>query len=114
MPETGSPRVARWRRPRLLEAGASAAFAIYLAWPFLSLNQYVTLYDTVTYAGPQLAYTFRELRAGHLPTWNDSIFNGVPHLANAQTAPFNPVKLLFLPFEVGRALELITAANILI
>lgn len=98
----------------MLEAVATAVFAIYVAWPFLSLNQYVTAYDTITYGGPQLAFTFKELRAGHLPTWNDGIFAGVPHLANAQTAPFYPVKLLFLPFEVGRALELITAANILL
>lgn len=85
-----------------------------MAWPFLSLTQYVTAYDTVTYAGPHLSFTFDELRAGHIPTWNDGIFNGVPHLANAQTAPFNPLKLLFLPVEVARALELMTAANIAI
>jgi hypothetical protein len=103
-----------WRRARVVEAVASAIFTVYVAWPFLSLNQYVTIYDTFAYSGPNLAFTFRELRAGHLPTWNDTIFNGVPHLANAQTAPLSPIKFLFLFVEVGRALELITATNLIL
>lgn len=114
MSAAGAPPVAWWRRPRVIEAIGTAAFSIYVAWPFLSLTQYVTTYDTVTYAGPHLSYTFDQWRAGRIPVWNDSIFNGVPHLANAQTAPFNPVKLLFLPFEAGRAMQLITATNILV
>lgn len=110
-----SRRTTWWRRPRLVEAAATAIFTIYVAWPFLSFTQYVTSYDTVTYGGPNLAYLYREVKAGgNLPIWNDSIFNGVPNLANPNTAMVNPVKWLFLPLDAGRALELITAANIFI
>jgi hypothetical protein len=106
--------VPRWRRPKVIEAVGSALFTIYVAWPFLSFSQYVTTYDTVAYTGPNLAYTFRELRAGHFPLWNDAIFNGVPHLGSPQTALMSPLKYLFLPFEVSRALELMAATNLLL
>src|SRR5262249_4657129 len=87
-----APRVARirawWRRPGVIEAAATAIFTIYVAWPYLSFSQFVTSYDTVTYGGPNLAYFYQNVKAGHLPIWNDSIFNGVPNAANANAAIF--------------------------
>lgn len=99
------------RRARALEAVAVAAFTLWVALPFLGPG-YVTGYDTVTYSGPNLVFTWSELRAGRLPTWTPLLFGGSAFAANSQTAVFNPLHWLFLPVDAARALGWITAANL--
>lgn len=100
------------RRARIAEAIAVGLFTLWVAWPFVQPGRYVLAYDTVTYGGPNLAFTFAQWKHGHVPTWNDTLFGGVYHLANAQAAVLYPVKLLFLPLRAGEALDLITATHL--
>ncbi len=101
-----------WTRPRTWEALAAAAFTTLVAWPFLSLTQYVTAYDTVTYSGPNTAFTFSELRAGRLPSWTPYLFGGTTHLGNPAANVLYPVKLPFLLLDPARAMPLITATHL--
>ncbi len=89
-----------------------AVFTTWVAWPFLTTHGWVTGYDTVTYGGPNLATTLRELEAGRLPVWNEDLFAGVPHLANPQAAVLYPLKWLFVGVDAARAYELITALHL--
>ncbi len=70
------------------------------------------LFDTVTYSGPNLEVTSGALRSFSLPHWNDAIFGGIPHLANAQAAALNPLKLPFAWSDTHRAIELMTVVNL--
>lgn len=101
-----------WTRPRTWEALAAAAFTTLVAWPFLSLTQYVTAFDTVTYSGPNTAFTFAELKAGHLPSWTPDLFGGTTHLGNPAANVLYPVKLPFVLLDPARAMPLITAAHL--
>ncbi|MEZ5141762.1 MAG: hypothetical protein R2726_04480 [Acidimicrobiales bacterium] len=101
-----------WTRPRTWEAAATAAVTTLVAWPWLSPTQYVTVFDTVTYGGPNLAFTYAELRAGRLPAWDPTIFGGATHLGNPPAAVLYPVKLPFLWLDPARALDLITATHL--
>jgi hypothetical protein len=101
-----------WTRPRAWEALAAGVFTTVVAWPWLSLSQYVTAYDTVTYSGPNTAFSWAELKAGRLPTWDPTIFGGATHLGNPPAAVLYPVKLPFLVFDPARAMTLITATHL--
>ena len=48
------------------------------------------LIDPVLQFQPWLAFNREAIRAGRLPLWNDFAGCGTPHLANAQSAPFDP------------------------
>ena len=105
-------RPAPSRRSAVVEAVVTALFTTWVAWPFLGPAGYVTGYDTVTYGGPNLAFTYTELGAGRLPVWNDTIFGGAPFAANAQTAVFSPLQLLAAPLGAPRALDVLSAVHL--
>jgi len=100
------------RRALALEAVALAAFTLWVAWPFLQPDSLVIGFDTITYGGPNAELTFDALRAGDLPTWNDAIFGGIPHLANPNASALYPLKWLFVPFGPERALGLLAALHL--
>ncbi len=62
------------------------------------------LWDQALYFHPWLKYTDEQFRQGLIPLWSDRNYAGAPFLANNQSAVFNPLTLLFLPFSVGRSL----------
>jgi hypothetical protein len=49
------------------------------------------LMDPVLQFQPWIEFNRAMLRRGRLPLWNDLAGCGVPHLANAQSAPFDPI-----------------------
>ncbi|MDH4145055.1 MAG: hypothetical protein OEY23_07785 [Acidimicrobiia bacterium] len=89
-----------------------ALFTLYVAWPFLRSDRFVTGVDTYLYSGPNLDLTLRGLRSGRIITWNDYIFGGIPHAANPQTAVFYPLKWPFAWLGTARAWELILALHL--
>jgi len=52
------------------------------------------LMDPVLQFEPWLEFTRAELRAGRLPLWNPLAGCGAPHLANGQSAVFDPFRLI--------------------
>ena len=52
------------------------------------------LMDPVLQFEPWLEFTRHEVRAGRLPTWNPLVGCGAPHLANGQSAVFDPFHLV--------------------
>ncbi|MPY95525.1 MAG: hypothetical protein GEV08_21440, partial [Acidimicrobiia bacterium] len=101
-------------RATWVEAVAVLAFTLVVAAPFLRPDRWVTSFDTVAYAGPNLEATYEAFRDGRLPLWNGDIFGGVPHLANPQTTVFYPLKLVALPADVPRALNLLVALHLFV
>ncbi len=95
-----------------IEVALVVAFVTFVAWPFLSPNQYLTAYDTMTYSGPNLVVTTEQIRDGSIPAWNDDLFGGVPQLANPQVAALYPTRWLLAPLEPARAFDLTTAAHL--
>ncbi|MCB1249182.1 MAG: hypothetical protein KDB36_07235, partial [Acidimicrobiales bacterium] len=95
-----------------IEIALVVAFVTFVAWPFLSPNQYLTAYDTMTYSGPNLVVTTDQIRDGTVPVWNDDLFGGVPHLANPQVAALYPTRWLLAPLEPARAFDLTIAAHL--
>lgn len=80
---------------RVLSSGdvvrASASFAAGAA-DYEPLNR--LLMDPVLQFQPWLEFNRRELRAGRLPLWNPYAGCGAPHLANGQSAVFDPFHLI--------------------
>lgn len=54
------------------------------------------LMDPVLQFQPWLAFNRAEIRAGRLPTWDPYAGCGAPHLANAQSAVFDPFNLIIM------------------
>jgi hypothetical protein len=52
------------------------------------------LMDPVLQFQPWLEFNRRMIRSGRLPLWNGSVGCGAPHLANGQSAVFDPFNLL--------------------
>lgn len=52
------------------------------------------LMDPVLQVEPWLEYTRVELRSGRVPLWNPLVGGGAPHLANGQSAVFDPFHLI--------------------
>jgi Bacterial membrane protein YfhO len=72
------------------------------AFPLLNVQQgdspnNTLLGDTITQIQPYLMYNRESLRAGKIPMWNPYNANGIPHLANYQSAIFS---LFNLPFYI--------------
>lgn len=55
---------------------------------------------------PQYSYSFERLRQGALPLWNPNVLGGVPHMAQPETAIFQPLHLPFYFLPVERAMAL--------
>jgi hypothetical protein len=102
----------RPRRARVAELVATVLFTAWIAKPFLDPRRYVIGFDTLAYSGPNLRVTLDQYRDGHVALWNDRIFGGAPHLGNAQAGALYPLKLLVLPFNVNRGLDMLVALHL--
>jgi hypothetical protein len=102
----------RPRRARLAELIATLLFTTWIAKPFLDPRRYVIGFDTLSYSGPNLKVTLDQFRDGHIALWNDRIFGGAPHLGNPPAGTLYPLKLLALPFNVNRGLDLLVALHL--
>lgn len=112
----GDPRTApggKARSPFALEFAAVVAFTIYAIWPFVRTDRWVTGFDTVAYAGPNLHLTLAGYRAGRFVQWNDDIFGGIGHLANPQAGVLYLPKVPFAWLETHRALLLLVVVHVL-
>lgn len=77
-------------------------------WKALLTDRVLAGYDLSTYFYPYRQYAAAALRQGDLPLWNPYLFQGVPFLANQQTAVLYPPNLVYLLFsaETGLALSI--------
>lgn len=98
----------------LVELSGVVAVTLWVAWPYLRLDTYITSFDTIAYAGPNHAVTIEALRALDVPGWNTNLFAGVAHLANPQTAAVYPLRLLVLPFDASTGLDLLAGGHLLV
>ncbi len=70
------------------------------------------LMDPVLQFQPWLEFNRRMVRSGRLPLWNGQAGCGVPHLANGQSAVFDPFHLLAYLGPTPRAYAWIAAARL--
>jgi hypothetical protein len=70
------------------------------------------LMDPVLQFEPWLEFTRAELRAGRLPLWNPHVGCGAPHLANGQSAVFDPFHLIAYLGRLPDALAWMAAARL--
>lgn len=106
-----------WRRhlpAARVELIAIALFTLFLVWPFVRPDRVALSLDGLIYSGPNLHVTLEAFRAGDLPLWNRHIFGGVSHAGNPQTGFWYPFLALGLPFSTTRALNLISAAHVVL
>lgn len=77
-------------------------------WKALLTDRVLAGYDLSTYFYPYRQFAAAALRQGNLPLWNPYLFQGVPFLANQQTAVLYPPNALYLLFspETGLALSI--------
>ncbi|MDE2815372.1 MAG: hypothetical protein OXK81_01575, partial [Chloroflexota bacterium] len=68
-------------------------------WKALLTDRVLAGYDLSTYFYPYRQYAAMALRQANLPLWNPYLFQGVPFLANQQTAVLYPPNLLYLLFS---------------
>jgi hypothetical protein len=73
----------------------------------------LVLTDPVQQMLPWFDWNRAELRSGRLPVWNPYNGNGVPHLANDQTAAVSPFGLPFLMLPLRAALVAAAALRLL-
>ncbi|WP_165071742.1 YfhO family protein [Paludisphaera rhizosphaerae] len=78
--------------------------------PFEPANR--LLMDPVLQFQPWLAFNRSEIRAGRLPLWNPYAGCGAPHLANAQSAVFDPFNLIIVLGPWPTALAWTAAARL--
>jgi len=71
------------------------------------------LLDPVLQFEPWLEFNRSELRQGRLPVWNPWVGLGAPHLANAQSAVFDPFHLIAYVGRLPEALAWMAAARLL-
>jgi hypothetical protein len=91
--------------------GAAAVLAVLVTaffWKTVLAGRVLAGYDLSTYFYPYRQYAAFALRQGDLPLWNPFLFQGVPFLANQQTAVFYPPNLIYLlvSTETGLALSI--------
>ncbi len=99
-------------RARWMEGLGVALFTLWVAWPYCVPGKPVASLDGLAYTAPNLRITLDALRDGRLPLWNDTIFGGVPHAANPQTAVFSPTRWLVLWFDPTRAVNVLTVFHL--
>ena len=93
-----------WLGATLVLAAVITAFF----WKALLTDRVLAGYDLSTYFYPYRQYAAAALRQANIPLWNPYLFQGVPFLANQQTAVLYPPNALFLLFspETGLALSI--------
>jgi len=104
-----------WRR-RLrgapwLAAGAIAALALLLYWPFVLGGKVMFWGTPLLQFWPWRTFAVESLRAGQLPLWNPYSGNGSPLLADHQSAVLYPLNVLYLLVPVERAMGLSLALH---
>ena len=82
-------------------------------WKALLTDRVLAGYDLSTYFYPYRQYAATALRQGNLPLWNPYLFQGVPFLANQQTAVLYPPNLLYLFFSAETGLALSIALHLI-
>ena len=82
-------------------------------WKALLTDRVLAGYDLSTYFYPYRQYAAAALRQGNLPLWNPYLFQGVPFLANQQTAVLYPPNLLYLLLSAETALALSIALHLI-
>ena len=70
------------------------------------------LMDPVLQFQPWIEFNRSMLRAGRLPLWNSASGCGTPHLANGQSAPFDPFQLIAYLGSLPRAYAWMAAARL--
>jgi len=70
------------------------------------------LIDPVLQFQPWIEFNRAMLRQGRLPLWNDRAGCGVPHLANGQSAPFDPFHLIAYLGELPDAYAWMAASRL--
>ncbi len=88
----------------------SASFRGESAADFEPANR--LLMDPVLQFQPWLEFNRRMIRSGRLPLWNGSAGCGVPHLANGQSAVFDPFNLLYYVGSGPAALSWMAACRL--
>ncbi len=64
------------------------------------------MWDGISQFYPWRVHYSRSIASGQIPLWNPYQFCGTPFVANAQTAAFYPLNLLFVVFSPARAFGL--------
>ncbi|MDE2929519.1 MAG: hypothetical protein OXQ27_01180 [Chloroflexota bacterium] len=82
-------------------------------WKALLTDRVLAGYDLSTYFYPYRQYAAMALRQANLPLWNPYLFQGVPFLANQQTAVLYPPNLLYLLFSAETGLALSIALHLI-
>ena len=72
------------------------------------------LMDPVLQFQPWLEFNRRMVRSGHLPLWNSHAGCGVPHLANGQSAVFDPFNLIAYLGPMPRGYAWMAAGRLLV
>ena len=89
---------------------ASESFADVRGTDFVPANR--LLMDPVLQFQPWLEFNRAMLRSGRLPLWNPMAGCGTPHLANGQSAVFDPFHLIAYLGELPGALAWMAAARL--
>src|SRR4051812_12667125 len=103
-------------RPNLSAAIILAVLVLIFISPSFFQGRYLAPVDTTHYVAPYLDVTTQMLpwwnlskeiiRSGHFPFWNIFSGNGLPLMANMQSAIFFPLSWLFFIFKTRFALVL--------
>lgn len=101
-------------RPTLIAATVLSLLILIFISPSFFQGRFLAPVDTTHYVAPYLDITTQMLpwwnlskeiiRSGHIPFWNVFSGNGLPLLANMQSAVFFPLTWLFYVFNVRFAL----------
>ena len=70
--------------------------------------------DATSYLWPNYRYNAAQIRQGHIPLWNPTLYGGAPYLADIQNGFWYPPNwwLAFLPDVPYRALEVMVALHV--
>lgn len=82
-------------------------------WKALLTDRVLAGYDLSTYFYPYRQYAATALRQANLPLWNPYLFQGVPFLANQQTAVLYPPNLIYVLFSAETGLALSIAMHLI-
>ncbi len=87
------------RTVALVSAAATYVFFVEYLWPLKRVHMFS---DIEGFHAPLLAYAFGEIRHGHFPLWDASIYCGIPFAGNIQAALFYPGTWLLFLGNIGQ------------